>query len=224
MVCQQRQRPAHQLLDNNVVTNKKMDNLEIEKNTMPVGEGTAQPQQPVEMPVPAPMQPQQPVEMPTPAPVQPQPVAEAPIITPVDMAPPVMQQPQVLEPVVNTIVTPMETTMQPIDLSGQGMQMQGGIPEEGGKKKIIIIIAVIVAGLLVGLGAFLFWRTTNAPTPEVAPIVEDATPVIEIQEMQPIAAPEADDVSVIEQDLNAFNIGGIDAELQGELNVINAAL
>lgn len=190
---------------------------EMDKGTVPVGEA---------MPI-APTEPQ-PAQMPTPTPM-PAPAPQMPASPVVPVMPTESQQPIGNVAPVAPTVERMEMPMQPIDLSGQSeMPIQPGTPEEGGGKKKMIIIAIVVfAGLAVGLGAFFVWRMMNAPAEEV-PVVEQpiAAPILPPVSEQVVipAAPELDDISVVEQELNAFNAATIDMDLQNGLNEISKAL
>lgn len=174
--------------------------MEIENKT--ISEGGASEPQPVQMPEPA----AQPV---------------APVVESQPMQPPMPGVPEVER---------MQMPMQPIDLSGQQeMPIQTSGPEAGGKKKMVIIAVVIVAGLLAGAGAFFVWRNMNEPAPEAAMTVEEqpiqpvTVPTTTEQVTAPVA-PEADDLSVIENDLNMLNASTIDADLQSGLAEINRSL
>lgn len=111
-----------------------------------------------------------------------------------------------------------------------GMTMQMGTPTGGGGKKTMIIVGVIVAGLIVGGIAFFVWRMNQSvPASSVA---EQPVPIAPV-ELPPVTtttqavvppAPQPDDISVIEQGLNTFNVGGVDAELQGNLSDVSKAL
>lgn len=192
---------------------------------MPVVGTDSQPaQMPASAPMPTPVTTQQPMAAgQSPAPMQqPEPIMQAPIAAPIQAESPM----QTATPQVER----MEMPMQPIDLTGQSEMpiQQMAAPEEGGdKKKMIIIIVVIVAGLLAGLAGFFVWRSMSAPE-EVAPVTEapinipsEPTP---IEQVTVPVTPEQDDISVIEQELNAFNVNSVDAELQTGLNEVNAAL
>lgn len=188
-----------------------MENFEIEKNTTPVDGATPPVQPPVGMPTPAPMPVAEPIVM------------SAPIPTP-EVAP--IQQEVHTEPMIERVETPIETIMQPIDLSNPGgMQSQPGNLVDGGKNKLIVIVIVVVVGLLAGVGGFFAWRMMNAPVEE-APIVEEIVEnkMAEVPTTTPVIAPEADDITVIEKELNSFNATDIELEAQGGLNEINAAL
>ena len=92
-----------------------------------------------------------------------------------------------------------------------------------------IIIGVVIAGLLAGVVAFFIWRSMSAPAPETAAIPEQqpaqpiTVPTTTEQVVVPVA-PEPDSVTIIEQDLSAFNATSVDAELQGGLAEITKSL
>lgn len=169
--------------------------------------------------MPAPMQPtsEMPAQMPTPEPMQP--TGTMPAATPEVER---MQIPMQSMDSMPAIQSGMATQ------SG-GMTMQMGTPAGGGSKKIMIIIGVIVAGLIVGGIAFFVWRM-NQPSP-AAPVAEQPIPTAPVV-LPPVATttvtspviPQPDNISVIEADLNTFNVGGIDAELQGNLNNVSKSL
>lgn len=207
MECRQRrlwQLPAHQLSDKNM-DEIKTENFEGGASTSPV-EGAA--------------------------PVQASASAPAPM--------PTSSMPSVEQPQVNYTAAPapeverMQMPIQPIDLSAQpnisiqpsGMTMQMEVPATGGgTKKVMIIGGVVVAGLIVGAIAFFVWKSGQQP---VVPVAEQtapvqATPVTTTTGIIP-QTPQLDDISVIESDLNAFNVGGIDAEAQANLNEIDKSL
>lgn len=187
---------------------QKIENFTGEAQPVPTGEAMAE-EAPAQMPTPAPM--------PT-APVEPQ--------QPVSYAPPVIPE-----------VERMQMPMQPIDLSTQsdmavqqgGMTMQMETPT-GGNKKMMIIIGVVVAGLVVGGIAFFVWKGMQQPAPETPVVEQTPAPVVFPPVTAPIEtavvppAPQMDAITVIEKDLNAFNVGGIDAEVQGSLSEISKSL
>ena len=199
-----------------------MDNFEMEKNAMPTGESPAPVQPPVEAPTPAPMPPAAPVEVPAPV-TPPMPQQQPPVMqSPAPIAAP-MTRPE--ERIMST-ETPIEPVMRPIDLSmHEGVAPQGSAPIDEGKKKMIILAVVIVAGLAAGAIGFFVWRSMNAPIEET-PIVDQDMQSVTIPAVQQVTAPalEADDISVIEQELNALNDATLDKEVQDALNTVNAAL
>lgn len=120
--------------------------------------------------------------------------------------------------------TPTEPIMRPIDLSVHKETMgQAEIPPADGKKKMVIIGAVIGAGILAGVVGFIIWRAMSVPSEDIPMQVEQegvsgkVLPAV-------VQTPEEDDISVIEQGLNAFNAADIDAGLQRDLDAVNAAL
>lgn len=199
-----------------------MDNLEMEKDTTPAGEGSVPVQPPVVPPAPAPMPTAVPVEPTLVTPPMPQ---QPPVVTPIAPIEPIVPASRPEESVM-TAETPIEPVMRPIDLSmHEEVAPQGGMPMDEGKKKMIILAVVIVAGLAAGAIGFLVWRSMTAPVEEVSVIDQDIQSVT-IPVTQPVAVPviEADDITVIEQELNAFNDAALDKEAQDALNAVNAAL
>lgn len=183
-----------------------MDNIEIEKKSISIGEesaageaiskGTAE---------------SQPASMPTPSPVS-------------GSIPPVVPAEPQQQPVAST----PQISMSPIDLSGQQeMPLQTISPDAGGKKKMIIIAIVVIAGLIAGTAGFFIWRAVNKPVEEVpvveAPLVVPTLPTTTEQVVAP-APPEQDSVTVIEQGLNTFNAATLDAEVQSNLDAIGKSL
>jgi hypothetical protein len=142
------------------------------------------------------------------------------------------QQPVNSEPIAAPEVERMQMPMQPVDVSAQPsgitMQMESSTTG-GGNKKVIIIGAVVIGLLIVGGGAFFIWKSMNQPAPET-PVTEQASapitvPAVTTTETVAVpAAPELDAISTIEQDLNTFNVGGIDAEVEANLSEINKSL
>lgn len=193
----------------------------MEKNVAPTGESPASAQPPVATPAPAPMPTAAPVEVP------------APVTSSMPQQPAVMPSPAPVEvPVARpeernmSVETPIEPVMRPIDLSmHEGAVAQGSAPTDEGKKKMIILAVVIVAGLAAGAIGFFVWRSMNAPVEET-PIVDQDMQGVTIPVTQPVAVPalEADDISVIEQELNALNDAALDKEAQDALNAVNTAL
>jgi uncharacterized membrane protein YebE (DUF533 family) len=116
--------------------------------------------------------------------------------------------------------------------TGGGVTMQVGAPAGAGSKKIMIIAGAAAAVLIVGGIAFFIWKSGSEPTPEQAPAaVEQASAPIALPPLATTtetaaapSVPQQDDISVIEQDLNAFNVGGIDAEVQGNLSEVSKSL
>jgi len=184
--------------------------MEMEKKDE-VTQGAGMPQQPAPMPEPASVSQAQPAE-----PVVPQP--------PVEMPPSVQQQP-INEPIAQPVEIPpqpqIEPVMKPIDLSATVSEMPQVATMDVQKKRMIMLIIAIVAGLVVGVGGFYVWKAMNLPVEEMAPIEEVAEQVVKPESIAP--AIEADDLSVIEQELDALNVGNIDIELQSDLDAINAA-
>ena len=175
------------------------------------------------MPVPE-MQPMQqataPASMPTPiqeAP-QPMPIPQPQVSAstqPAEQQVPVPQQPIAAPQVAEPQMERMEMAMQPIDLSGQSEMpiQQSEVADGGNKKKIIIIIAAVIVVIAAGVGGFFVWKMANAPVEEVPieaqPIEVPALPEVQEQAVIPMA-PEQDAISVIEEELNAFNVSAID--------------
>lgn len=193
-----------------------MENMTGQQTGMPVGEA---------MPMPA-TEPQ-PAAMPVAAPAQP--VEQQIAATPMQPMPEVQQQTVVAQPVVPQVER-MQIEMQPIDLTGQqpAAQPQAIMSEEGGdKKKLMIISGVVVALLVVGVGGFFAWQAMNKPEAVVMPVEQPVTIPTDtpaIEEVVIPAAPEPDAILVIEQELNAFNATGMDAELQADLSAVSGAL
>jgi len=119
--------------------------------------------------------------------------------------------------------TQIEPVMRPIDLSAQeGTISQVSVSIDEGKKKLIIIAFVIVAGLAAGVGGFFVWRIVDTQTGVIPETERMKSEVV----TPPIAVPvlEANDISVIEKELNAFTATDIDKEAQSSLDAINSAL
>lgn len=184
----------------------------MEKNAVPAGEGSAPVQPPVVAPTSTPM--------PTAAPVETAPVASP--LPQQSQAAPVAQ----LEEHIMPAEAPIEPVMRPIDLSmHEGVAPQGSAPIDEGKKKLIILAIVIIAGLAAGAIGFFVWRSMAAPAEEASVIDQDMQRVA-IPVTQPVAVPvvEADDMAIIEQELNALNDATLDKEAQDALIVVNSAL
>lgn len=193
-----------------------MENMTGQQAGMPVGEA---------MPMPA-TEPQ-PAGMPVAAPVQP--VEQQTVVAPTQPMPEVQQQAVAAQPVVPQVER-MQIEMQPIDLTGQqqAAQPQAIIPEEGdNKKKILIIAGVVIALLAVGVGGFFAWQAMNEPEAVIPPVEQPITTTTEVPVVEEVAVPatpEPDAISVIEQELNAFNAASMDAELQADLNAVSGSL
>lgn len=182
-----------------------MDNLEIEKNTMPTAGEPVVPQPPVTMPTPAPMP------------------EAAPIIPAIPQQPAAAQPEEHPTQVDMRMETPIQPIMRPIDLStSEGLASQS---TNEGKKKLVIIAIVVVAGLIAGTVGFIVWRMMNAPVKE-APVTEQVQPVSDVPVTQPAVVPvvEVDAISAIDKELNAFSTTTIDAEVQDGLSAVKAVL
>ncbi len=120
-------------------------------------------------------------------------------------------------------------SMQPAEQRTASSMMPG---QDQAKKKLLIIGGVVVAGIVMGVGAFFIWRATHVqPTPEMVsqsgmPVATPVEPVATttIAATTTAQMPAPDDITVIEQDLNRFNVQGIDAETNTALDMLNKAL
>lgn len=194
----------------------------MEKNAMPTGEGSVPTQPPVAPPAPAPMPAATPIEAASVVPPMPQQPPVAPPVVPLEPLMPTSRP----EERIMSAETPIEPVMRPIDLSmHEGVVPQGSASTDEGKKKIIILAVVIVAGLVAGTIGFFVWRSMTAPVEE-ASVIDQNMQSVTIPVTQPVAVPvlEADDMTVIEQELNALNDAVLDKEAQDALNAVNAAL
>lgn len=144
-------------------------------------------------------------------------------------ASPMEQQPSNDAPFAAPEVERMQMPMQPIETAPQqaGVTMQMGVPQGGGNKKVIIIGVVVIVLLALGGGGFLAWRSMNQPVVETPVAEQPTTPITVPTSTETVVvpvAPQPDDISVIEQALDAFNIGGIDAEIEANLSEISKSL
>ena len=191
----------------------------MEKNTGST-EGAAMPAQPEPVMTSTPEAPRSSVEVP---------LSEIPQQPARAVVPEPMPQQAEMQPVqqVERSEMPVEPLLRPIDLSAQGgAAPQGSAPIDERKRRLIIIAIVVVAGLIAGGIGFWIWNSMTAPTPTtpLSAQQEAQSVKVEVPQAVPVATPEADSLVSIENDLNALNATSTDAEIQRNLDAVNAAL